>query len=359
MSLDTLQLSHFRNFDQASVQFSSRLTLLIGDNGQGKTNLLEAVYLLMQGRDFRTSQEREAIQQGAESALLTGSGQFLGRAERWRHSIPGSGRRSHQGLIQPLVLFSPDDVYLAKGSPERRRRFLDLLLSAHDSRYARALRAYNRVLLQRNRALKEATYQKLVDDFTPLLIREGLYLWRRRQETVMALVPEAKKIMEEIAPGEDLSVSLHYGGAPAPIDTAEAYQAAVENRRRDEQIRLTTLVGPHRDDLMMTLGGMATTVYASQGQLRSVALTLKLATMHWLLLETGIRPIILLDDVLSELDYRRRQKVLETVSQPGQQTIVTDTEPRSYAALDPSILQVATGEVQSWPKRPTPGSPPS
>lgn len=348
MALRTLQLFHFRNFDEASITLSDRLTLVVGDNGQGKTNLIEAVYLLLQGRDFRTSSEREAIQRGADLARLAGSGQVLDRPEKWRHTIPAAGRRSHQGPIQPLVLFSPDDVYLAKGSPERRRRFLDLLLSAHDVRYARSLRAYNRVLLQRNRALKDPAYHRLVDDFTPLLIQEGIYLWRRRQETLTALKPQAQRILEDIAPGEDLSFALQYGGSPQPIDTEEAYLSAIENRRRDEEARVTTLVGPHRDDVAVQLGGLDTTIYASQGQLRSVALSIKLATFDRLQQETGIRPVILLDDVLSELDRRRREKVLETVSHPGQQTIVTDTEPRSYAALNPLILRVEKGEVHPW-----------
>lgn len=348
MAFTQLELNGFRNFTHVTTTLSPRLTLVVGNNGQGKTNLLEAVYLLLQGRDFRTAVEREAIQQNAIVAQLSGSGELGDHEQNWHHTIPVEGRRSHRGPTVPLVLFSPDDIYLAKGSPNRRRRFLDLLLTAHDPRYARSLRAYNRVLLQRNRALKESPYHSLVDDFTPLLVREGLYLWKRREEAIDAIDPETRALHDRLAAGENLSIRLKYGGVEHPIHTESEFSETIRQRRSDEMARQTTLVGPHRDDLVMTLGDLDTRVFASQGQLRTTALSIKLGTFTWLWKETGVRPLILLDDVLSELDARRRQSVLQVVSEPGQQTIVTDTEPRSYAALDPLILFVSGGEVSPW-----------
>ncbi len=356
MSLESLSLTHFRNISQAQLALSPHLTLLVGANGQGKTNILESVYLLLQGRDFRTTTEREAIQQGAEFAALDGVGELLGRSQRWQHRIPmHASRRVHTGPIAPVVLFAPDDVYLAKGSPERRRRFLDLLLGAHDARYARSLRAYHRTVLQRNRALKEAAFHQVVEDFTPLLVRDGLYLWSRRRETLDSLRPRAQAIHAQIAPGEELAFHLDYGGTPHDIRDEVRYSAEIERRRPEERQRLATLVGPHRDDIVMTINGLDTQRYASQGQLRTLALSLKLATYEWLHQETGIRPVILLDDVLSELDERRRQAILKTVAEPGQQTIVTDTEPRSYQELEPHILSVRAGEVGPWNSLKNPG----
>ncbi|MCL5116817.1 MAG: DNA replication and repair protein RecF [Firmicutes bacterium] len=349
MALQVIDLSHFRNISRAHVELSPQLTLLVGANGQGKTNVLESIYLLLQGRDFRTSSEREAIQNGEAVLWLQGAGEIQDRPQTWQHRVQREPvKRFHRGIVVPTVLFSPDDVYLAKGSPERRRRFLDLLLSAHDAHYARSLRAFHRVLLQRNRAFKESSWQGIIDDFTPLLIREGLYLWKRRLETVTALIPKAAEIHAAVAPRETLSGVLKFGGSDEPIVDEAGYRRVIDSRRAEERVRQMTLVGPHRDDVVLTLNGMDTSVYASQGQLRTLALSLKLATYHWLLEETGIKPIILLDDVLSELDAARRQAILETVSQPGQQTIVTDTEPRSYAALNPRILTVEQGEVQAW-----------
>jgi DNA replication and repair protein RecF len=348
MSIRTLNLTHFRSFERAAVSFSDRLTLVVGQNGQGKTNLLEAVYLLLQGRDFRTANEHEVIQHEADFALVLGSGGEANHPLSWRYQIPASGRRSHLGPVMPLVLFSPEDVLLAKGSPDRRRRFLDLLLAAHDPHYARSLRLYNQALLQRNRALKDRASQDLVDSFTVPLIREGVYIWRCRQETTDALLPNAQAVHERLAPSEELVFFLDYGGCNTPIRTEEQYEAALAIRRSDELARQVTLVGPHRDNLRVHLGGFDTTAYASQGQLRTVALSLKLATYRWLYHETGVRPLILLDDVLSELDLVRRQAVLAAVAEPGQQTIITDTEPRSYHALDPAILEVSQGEVHPW-----------
>lgn len=348
MTIQTLELTSFRSFQRARVSFSDRLTLVVGKNGQGKTNLLEAVYILLQGRDFRTSNEREVIRHGAQQALLLGSSGHNDHPLAWRYQIPVLGRRSHVGPVMPLVLFSPDDVMLAKGSPDRRRRYLDLLLAAHDPHYARSLRLYNRALLQRNRALKDRAPQALVDSFSTPLIREGLYIWKRRQETTDALLPNAQAVQERLAPGEALDFILEYGGSDTPVATMEEYEAALHVRRSDERTRQVTLVGPHRDNLRVHLSGFDTTVYASQGQLRTVALSLKMATYQWLYNETGLRPLILLDDVLSELDLVRRQAVLAAVAEPGQQAIITDTEPRSYAALDPVILEVSQGEVRPW-----------
>lgn len=348
MLLTVLELTSFRNFSRASIHLSNQLTLVVGNNGQGKTNLLEAVYLLLQGRDFRTSGEREAIQCGQNQAMIQGTGEMGSRSQTWRHTIPLDGRRSHTGPISPVVLFSPEDVYLAKGSPERRRRFMDLLLAAHDPRYARSLKIYTRVLLQRNRALKESAFKQVVDDFTPSLIREGLYIWTRRQETLQALMPDAQMVQDRLAPGETISGHLQYGGSTEIIHTESQYEELLRQRHPEELARQTTLVGPHRDDLVISLGGLDTRVYASQGQLRTVALSIKLGTYAWLYRETSMRPIILLDDVLSELDVHRRQAVLDAVSQPGQQTVITDTEPRSYATLEPRIIQIDHGEVTPW-----------
>jgi len=349
MTLDVLEINQFRNIAHATLQLSPQLTLLVGTNGQGKTNLLEAMYLLLQGHDFRTHSEREVIQSEQQWASIQASGEFLAHRQLWQHRVQQQPlRRFHQGIIIPVVLFSPEDVYLAKGSPERRRRFLDLLLSAHDPHYARSLKMFNRLLLQRNRALKEAPYQSIVDDFTPMMIHEGLYIWKRRLETIHALQPRAARIHQEVAVHEQLYFELKLGGTPHIVVSEEDYQQAIESRRSEERARQTTLVGPHRDDIMVNINGMDTTIYASQGQLRTVALSLKLATYDWLFDETGMKPIIFLDDVLSELDAIRREAILRTVAHPDQQTIVTDTEPRSYRALEPTILHVNHGEVKPW-----------
>ncbi|MCY0899658.1 MAG: DNA replication and repair protein RecF [Firmicutes bacterium] len=335
----------FRNIAEAEIHLSPQLTLLVGANGQGKTNILEGVYLLLQGRSFRTVSEREAIQDGGDSARLEAHGDIAGRPTHWTHWITPQ-RRSHQGPIIPVVLFAPEDVYLAKGSPDRRRRFLDLLLSAHDAHYARSLKAYQRALLQRNRALKQQSLRRVVDDFTPLLAHEGLYLWQQRRAVIASLLPLAQSLHHRMAGTDLLTFALKEGGWPQPIDTVEAFLQALATRRHEEEARQMTLIGPHRDDIFFTLNGKDTTVYASQGQLRTIALSLKLATYQWLFEETGIRPIVLLDDVLSELDSSRRQAVLELTAQPGQQTLVTDTEPRNYQLLNPTIYFIQGGRVR-------------
>lgn len=348
MGISLVELTDFRNIRQATVSLSDQLTLVIGENGQGKTNFLEAVYLLQQGHDFRTSVEREVIRANQPVARLMASGIINNRRQSWHHVTPLVGRKQHQGPIMPVVLFSPEDVYLPKGSPEGRRKFLDLVLQSQDARYARSLRNYQRLVVQRNRALKEPSYHTVIDDFTPLLVKEGWILWQRRQELVNALVPVVKRIHSDITGDDNISLTLIYGGAHGLIAGPEEFETMLQSRRTAELTRQTTLVGPHRDDIQFLLDDMDTRLYASQGQLRTISLSLKLATYNWLYQQTGLRPLILLDDVLSELDGPRRKAVLEAVARPGQQTIVTDTEPRSYAQLSPVILKVQKGEFRPW-----------
>lgn len=349
MAIETLDIVQFRNLSHIELTVSPQLTLIVGQNGQGKTNLLESVYLLLQGQDYRTANEREVIQKGQEWASLRATGTLSERSQQWHHRVPQLPmRKVHQGPIVPTVMFSPDDVYLAKGSPARRRRFLDLLLGSHDSRYQRSLRSYQRVLLQRNRALKEASYQSVVDDFTPIMVREGWHLWQRRQEVLTALQPQIVAIHHTIAPQETLSLTLKQGGAAEQVQSEDHYAAIIRHRIQEERQRQVSLVGPHRDDVLIFINEMDTTLFASQGQLRTVALSIKLATYEWLFRETGLRPVILLDDVLSELDDVRRSAILKAVSQPNQQTLVTDTEPRNFRLLDPLIVGIKEGSVVPW-----------
>lgn len=349
MPVERIDIAHFRNITEASLTLAPHLTLVVGANGQGKTNLLEALYVILQGRDFRVASERDAIQLHESVATLTAEGRLGDHPVRWRHAIQRQPlRRLHSGPVVPVVLFSPEDVTLAKGSPEVRRRFLDLLLAPHDPHYARSLKAYHRVLLQRNRALKEAQYHGLIDDFTPLLIREGTYIWRRRSEAFQELLALAKPLHHELAGGEDLTASYHFGGAAHPVADEETYRAEMQRRRPDEIVRQVTLVGPHRDDLEFFLNGQPAAGFASQGQLRTIALSLKLATYDWLAKETGMTPVVLLDDVLSELDSARRSRLLALVAQPGQQTLVTDTEARNFEALTPLIYHVGNGVITPW-----------
>lgn len=350
MHVTGLRMEHFRNITKSTLDLDRHLTLLVGDNGQGKTNLLEALYLALQGQDFRTLTERDVIQEGHEETFVVAEGVADGdRTWKWSHRVQRTPlRRGHQGVRVPVVLFAPEDVELAKGSPGLRRHFLDLLLGAYDGRYAKALRAFNRVLSQRNRALKDPNLHGVIDDFSALLVGSGFYLWQKRQELWQQLLPEAQRIHASLSHGERLDADYVWGGSDKPIESEEAFRAQLKWRRQDEMTRQVTLVGPQRDDIRFMINEKTALGFASQGQFRTLALSMKLATYEWLREATGIRPLILLDDVLSELDEGRRQEILARVSVQEQQTVITDTEPRSYHLSNPKIYLVVAGEVRPW-----------
>lgn len=354
MYVDTLDIHQFRNIRDAHLALAPHLTLVVGNNAQGKTNALEALHLVLQGRSFRTGLDHDWFPvDGPEfcamSATLTSDRAIK---ETIQHRVSRAPRsRIHRGAKIPVVLFNPDDLNLSKGSPSDRRRFLDSTLSALNPRYEKILRQYQHALLQRNRALKDPRLQATVPSFTPALVNHGFYLWKERDRILLPLMASASEIHERITDGGKLEATYQYGGSAVPILSEEAYVHALEQRAQDERIRMVSLVGPHRDDLELRIDGRLAATFASQGQHRAIALSLKLATYNLLKIEWGQPPVILLDDVLSELDPQRRQELLSLISQEGQQTIVTDTEARSYQHLNPTIYQVTSGTFFPWDQK--------
>ncbi len=351
MRVEQLDIHQFRNLHDAHLTLSPHLTLVVGHNAQGKTNALEALHLVLQGRSFRTSPEHDwfPITGPDFCAVSATATSATGAIETIQHRVSGSPRRRiHRGPKIPVVMFSPDDLNLSKGSPSDRRRFLDLTLCALNPRYDKALRQYQHALLQRNRALKDPRLAGTVESFTPAMVSQGFYLWQERARILAPLTARARLVHERITRGDTLAMELHYGGSPMPIESLDAYHDALRERIADERLRMVSLVGPHRDDLELRVAGRLATSFASQGQHRALALSLKLATFDLLKEELGESPVILLDDVLSELDPPRRQELLSVISHDGQQTIITDTEARSYQHLDPTIYQVHGGVFHRW-----------
>ncbi|WP_053959729.1 DNA replication/repair protein RecF [Sulfobacillus thermosulfidooxidans] len=359
MWLDQITIVKFRNIAQASIQFSPQLTLLVGDNGQGKTNTLEAVHVLLTGTSFRSGKDQELImssnknspekfQEGSELELdiMSLEGvvhQDSERILRLHHRMQLNPlRKKHEGPVLPVVIFSPDDVQLSKGSPQGRRRFLDWLIAPIDSRYLRLFRQYHRALLQRNRALKDPRMASTVTSFNPLLAQSGSYLWNRRLQILREIIPVAQKIFADLT-GLQLSVQLAPGGTQNAMTDPGSYEELLKAHQKTDQQRGMTLMGPHRDDLIFTIDGFLAIDYASQGQHRAIALSLKLASFEILEQETGMTPIVLLDDVLSELDPMKRSRLLQFIAVSRPQTVITDTEARNYENLEPMIYHVNHG----------------
>ncbi|MYS14225.1 DNA replication/repair protein RecF, partial [Streptomyces sp. SID4982] len=334
MHVTHLSLADFRSYARAEVPLGSGVTAFVGPNGQGKTNLVEAVGYLATLGSHRVSADAPLVRMGAERAVVRaqvrqGERQQLvelelnpGRANRARINRSSQVRpRDVLGIVR-TVLFAPEDLALIKGDPGERRRFLDELITARAPRMAGVRSDYERVLKQRNTLLKSAALARrhggrsmdlsTLDVWDQHLARAGAELLAQRLDLIAVLQPLADKAYEQLAPGGG-PVALDYkssapGAAHTREELAEQLLAALAEARKQEIERGVTLVGPHRDDLVLRLGRLPAKGYASHGESWSYALALRLASYDLLRAE-GNEPVLILDDVFAELDARRRERL--------------------------------------------------
>ncbi len=335
MRLRRLQLKNHRNYAQLDLSPGAGVNVFIGANGQGKTNLLEAVAMLALSASPRARRESELVGPvGAgsriEGEIETGSTRreiaitLAVEGDRTRRTIEVDGAR-RRALDLPghlrVALFWPDDLGLVKAGPDLRRRFLNQMLVQVESGYARALAGLRRVLEQRNSLLKRIAAGEGGEDtlqaWDQELVEVGGEIVAARSKAVLELAPEAARCHSEIASGERLEI--HYIGPP------ENLAEAVHNSLTEDLRRGSTSIGPHRDDLLVLLDGQEARSYGSQGQQRTAVVSLKLAEAALIERRAGERPVLLLDDVLSELDSERRAALLGEVAAGGQ-VIITSVE---------------------------------
>ena len=333
--LRRLQLKNHRNYVQLDLAPGPGVNVFIGANGHGKTNLLEAVAMLALSSSPRARRELELvgpagsgsriqaeIDDGPARREISISLDVEGQRARRTIEVDGVRRRAIDlpGHFR-VVLFWPDDLGLVKAGPELRRRFLNQMLVQVEPGYARALAGLRRVLEQRNSLLKRIASGEGGDDmlhaWNQELVQVGGEIVAARARAVRELEPEAARCHAEIAPGERLEI--HYEGPP------ENLAEAVNNSLAEDLKRVSTSVGPHRDDVPVLLDGQEARSYASQGQQRTAVVSLKLAEAALIENRTGERPLLLLDDVLSELDGERRAALLKEVAGGGQ-VIITSVE---------------------------------
>jgi len=359
VELKHLQLKNHRNYAHLDLVPSSGVNLFIGANGQGKTNLLEAVAMLALSSSPRARREIELVGPVGPAARIEADVVAHGRAlevsialavegERARRTIEVDGVR-RRGVDLPgnfrVTLFWPDDLGLVKAGPELRRRFLNQMLVQVEPGYARALAALRRVLEQRNSLLKRIAAgddaADVLDAWDQELVEYGTEIAQARARAVSELRPEAARNHAEIAGGERLDIA--YAGPP------DDFAAAVQKSLGDDLRRGVTTVGPHHDDLTILLGGRDARSYASQGQQRTAVVSLKLGEAELVTRRTGERPLLLLDDVLSELDSERRGALLHRVTGGGQ-VIITSAEAGPFPAdliADARVWTVTAGQIEA------------
>lgn len=346
MRLTRVMIRQFRNIAAADLIIQPGLNLWAGPNGQGKTNGLHALASAV--APLPPLSWEDMVQWGAEWADVRAEWTTTETSRLTVRLTPKRTRR-REGPLRPLVWFSPHDLSLVQGGPLHRRRFLDEVASALYPRYPRALAAYERALKQRNRGLKEEWPDAALESFTALMVDSGLLIWSFRAEVVGLLEPWLTRAHQALADQAEVRLALATGhlGADLPVDAA-AYRAQLETVRIIERARRISLIGPHRDDLVIDLGGRSAQKFGSQGEQRTIALGLRLATFETLREEQGEAPLVLLDDVLSELDPHRRELLLALIASRDQQTIVTDTEVRHFQAFAEGIYEVRGGAFVPW-----------
>lgn len=367
MRLDRLELVNYRNYEKTTIDFSPRLNLIVGGNAQGKTNILEAVYYLSAGNSHRISTDAQLVKQGEtmgaiRSWVTTADGEttlevFLSPVGKKRVKVGGVEKYRFSDLLGHLhaVIFSPEDLQLVKGGPDGRRSFLDDTIVQINPTHHYWRRKYDRVLRQRNILLKSRG-AGLDDGSLELwdrnLVEAGTKIILSRLDVVRQLSVFAADAHHNISQDrEALKVDYLSKIATSPEDSlrdiAGKFHKELIKRRKDETDRKITLVGPHRDDLTLSVNNTDVKLYGSQGQQRTVALALKFGQFK--LIENDVRekPLLLLDDVMSELDDDRRNYLVDTV-QDGTQVLVTATSKDHFTDEDLEgckVLRVEGGTV--------------
>lgn len=334
MIVNSLELLHFRNYERELFDFDSETNVLFGDNAQGKTNVLEGIYLCSTTRSHKGSKDREMIQLGAEESHL----KMVVEKDGIHHKIDVHLKKNKtKGIavdgvpvkksgdllgICNIVFFSPEDLGIIQNGPEARRRFIDMELCQLDKMYLFHLTKYKHVLKQRNELLKQISINSdlldTLDIWNSKLIEYGTYVIRAREEFVKKLNGYIKDIHKSLT-GETEEIELIY---EPNVRTESFGQELVMSEQRDIFLK-TTNIGPHRDDLSFISENKDLRKYGSRGQQRTGALSLKLTEIKIVEEKTGEKPILLLDDVLSELDRKRQNYLLEHIK--GIQTIITCT----------------------------------
>lgn len=373
MYVARLSLRNFRNYRDLSLELSPGVNAFVGANGQGKTNLLEALHVLATGRSQRGAKDQELILAGEDEMRVWArveraqgpveidlqAGSVSGR----RLQLNGLPQRRMADLVGRLavVFFGPDDLQVLKGPPAGRRRFLDVLLSQVSPAYLHHLQRYSRALAQRNRLLRQIQGGRASGDELEAwdlpLVQSGAEITVRRVRALASLAPVAAEQHRRISGRlEELEVTyapalpgIESAAQEGPAQVAQVLQQELRRRRGEELARAVTLVGPHRDDLSLRIGGKDARTFASQGQQRTAVLALKLAELSYMRAVLDEPPVLLLDDVVSELDPDRRRHLLRAVD-GGVQTLITSTDPQDLALRawepGPRLFEVLAGQVR-------------
>lgn len=369
MKLKAIYLEQFRNYQKASVAFGEGINLILGDNGQGKTNFLESLYYLLTSHPLRSVKDKALIawQGGPMRLKLSFTQDDSERENTLKFASDGTKtylslnevryeKRSELPYLPKVISFLPDDLQIIKGSPEKRRHYIDRELGLIMPLYDTYRRAYQRSLYQRNEALKNVFKGRLTNDallpWNEQLATYGSKLIALRLSFLAKLVPISRKTHQFIAKNQesfDISYQSSFGKL-THFDEASLktlFLSFMENYEAEEIKKGTTLYGPHRDDIGFYQGGIDLRAFGSQGQQRSAILALKLSLLAYIEKYLEDKPILLLDDVMSELDQKRQKRLLQIITKKNIQALITGTEmdENTYHLLSVRLFNVEEGKI--------------
>ena len=347
MKVTKIVLKNFRNYVNIALDFTHSINIFIGENAQGKTNILESIYYAAMGHSHRTNTDAELIRWQQDSGSISifytrlnveNNLIFKFHPQHKKEIISNSHTIKPRELIGSLnvVLFSPEDLMLIKGMPNMRRRFLDMEISQVSPAYYQQLLKYNRIVAQRNILLKKIRENKekpdMLDAWDEQLAIFGSQIVNKRLLTVKKLAMLANLMHRKITDNkENLTVvyQKHNIDETEINSLADEYRNKLIQNRQNDICRGSTSIGPHRDDLILSVNGINLRVFGSQGQQRTGVLALKLAELEFIKSETSEYPVLLLDDVMSELDASRREHLIAFI-QDRIQTFITATEEKYF-----------------------------
>ena len=335
MYVKYLNLVNFRNYNNLSLQLCNGTNLFIGDNAQGKTNILEALYYSSIGKSHRTNKDKELINWDCQDGYISAYVAKKRLDKKIDIKIFKDGRKAIninsikinklQDLVGILnvVMFSPEDLNIVKDSPSHRRKFLDIELCKLDKKYYYALSSYKKVLLERNMILKKYSDTDMIDIYDTKLSEYGSYILKKRIKYIEKLNEYADSIHSDITQGRE-SIRFEYLMQLKESDNLKEnlYNLIKANRNKDIEKKVTS-VGPHRDDFSILINDIDVKTFGSQGQQRTSVLTIKFASLNIIKEIIGEYPLLLLDDVLSELDIKRQEYILKSIEE--MQTLITCT----------------------------------
>ncbi|MEK4483996.1 DNA replication/repair protein RecF [Psychrobacillus sp. FSL H8-0484] len=351
MYIERLELKNFRNYDSIELDFSSKINVLIGENAQGKTNLMESLYVLSMAKSHRTSNDKELIRWEADYGKIKGNIQKKYGRLPLELILSKKGKKAKVNHLEQtrlsnyigqlnVVMFAPEDLYLVKGSPQVRRRFLDMEIGQISPVYLHDLLQFQKVLKQRNHILKQHQGKSNLKDvmfevYTEQYIDAAVKVIKKRFQFMELLQKWAEPIhfgisreLEKLTVSYDSTTGIKANWSDSEMK-AHLEKKLFDSQKRELE-RGVTLTGPHRDDLQFFVNDYDVQTYGSQGQQRTTALSLKLAEIELIKQEVGEAPVLLLDDVLSELDDYRQSHLLNTI-QGDVQTFVTTTSVEGIA----------------------------